>query len=154
MTIHGEYRLYLAEWLRVVPSLCRNLKAAYLLCIVALVFPIISVPVAAVPFLVLAVLFATGLLSLPGTWLSMRRQRAIFEAPQSLDATPDELHVSSAYADATYKWSVFRSDGRELPTMFALRTSGGTYFVISKRAFSAADLVAFRGILEAHKLLR
>jgi hypothetical protein len=108
----------------------------------------------AVISLPLAFVFFTGLLGVPFQWWAMRGRSELFEAPVVVDATSEELRMTAGYCRSSSNWSAFRPGGRELATMFILVTATKARLPIPKRAFSEADLAAFRQSLRQKHLVR
>ena len=155
--IHGEYQMTTGEWLRVTHSLTRGLPM-YVYGSGCLAFAVLEVAsgdaLLAVISLPLAFVFFTGLLGVPFQWWAMRGRREIFEARIVVDATAEELRMTASYGQSSSNWSAFRPGGRELPTMLVLVTATKARLPIPKRAFSDADLAAFRQLLRHKQLVR
>jgi hypothetical protein len=155
--IHGEYQMTTGEFLRVVHSLTRGL-AMYCYGFVCLSFAAVDIAcgdgLLAVVLLPLAFVFFTGLLGVPFQWWAMRGRTEIFEARVVVDATAEELRMTAGYGQSSSNWSAFRPGGRELATMFVLVTATKARLPIPKRAFSEADLAAFRQLLRQKHLVR
>jgi hypothetical protein len=110
--IHGEYRNTAGEWLRIVPVVSRG----GLMTLFGLVVLVVAALVAAGGEVVNAIVSAafglslvTGWYCVPFVWWSMRGRRDVFEARQVLEATAEELRLTSDFGVFSYI-SGLRSD--------------------------------------------
>jgi hypothetical protein len=157
-TIHGEYQMTTAEWMRVGPSMWRSVVlylAGGLLVLFGLLTAWVGIAMrdpaslAIGPVMTLFGLgVASGWIFLPRLWLRMRGRKHVYEAHVVVDATPDEIRMTADYGSSVMSWSALLP-GLETKTMFIL--SGTT--PIPKRAFSVTDVAAFRRLLREKGLL-
>jgi ADP-ribose pyrophosphatase len=149
--IRLEYRLQMREHISAAALLGRHSRFTQVLgtLFVALgVIPFVlgSDIFAWLPPIIFGLALMSGLFIVPIAWFLLRRRRELVEAQTSIVIDSSGVTQSNPFGQSHVGWQLF-SRIRELGDWFFLDTGTGANFYIPKRAFTPADLAAFRKLI-------
>jgi ADP-ribose pyrophosphatase len=149
--IRLEYRLQMREHIMAAALLARRSRFRQVLGTIFVALGVIPFVLGTdivgwLPPIIFGLALMSGLFIVPIAWFVLRRRRELVEAQTFIVIDSSGVTQNNPFGQSHVGWQLF-SRIRELGDWFFLDTGTGANFYIPKRAFTPADLAAFRKLI-------
>jgi len=149
--IRLEYRLQMREHISAAALLGRHSRSTQVLGTIFVALGVIPFVLGSdifawLPPIIFGLALMSGLFIVPIAWFVLRRRRELVEAQTFIVIDSSGVTQNNPFGQSHVGWQLF-SRIRELGDWFFLDTGTGANFYIPKRAFTPADLAAFRKLI-------
>jgi hypothetical protein len=143
--ITAHYQGTIGGQLRHVPAMTRRTPSSLALSALSLAMALLFLPYVYLTMVGLALSFAflSGYYIVPFAWLTMRRNRWLFDAPVDLAASEQGLELHTPTGSRKIPWEAVKHV-REMKDVFAVMFRLGGGYCIPKSALKDDDLSDFR----------
>jgi ADP-ribose pyrophosphatase YjhB (NUDIX family) len=158
-----SYQVTRGEFIRGGGALGRRSRLARLVGLVVIALglqPIVTTPgginptfvVAALPLLVLGVLFVSGWFNSIILWYYARKRPELIEGQQTMTADDTGVRIRGQFGEGSARWDTYRKVS-ETGELFFLETGTGAVQLIAKSGFAPDQFVTFRRLAVRHGLM-